>query len=187
MLTAVVAAVGYGILMLLSCPLWGELASETEEHPKPFFSLSYAWACGPPTGMKIVPESDDFRQSAPASWLFATAEAGRFGQGRAFGARSSKRNCNQETLDGFFPPRLDRCLKREHSNKKESGPVPYCCAQLGTSEPGVAGQERNRLTLEMSWLGLGSSSSRRQTVGGESRPVFETLRELFRHTHRYLY
>ena len=40
--------------MLLCCPLWGELASETEEQLKPLFSLSYAWACGPPIGMKIA-------------------------------------------------------------------------------------------------------------------------------------
>ena len=36
-LVAVVAVMGNGMLVLLCCPLWGELASETEEQPKPIF------------------------------------------------------------------------------------------------------------------------------------------------------
>ncbi len=47
-----------------------------------------------------------------------------------------------ETLDGFFPPQLDRCLKRGTRTKKEirlSTLLPNACTHVGA---GVAGQEQ---------------------------------------------
>jgi hypothetical protein len=54
----------------------------------------------------------------PASWLLQRAEARRFRQGRAFGARSSERM--RRPLTGFFRLCQARCLKRGHSDEKES-------------------------------------------------------------------
>jgi len=58
-----------------------------------------------------------------------------------------------ETLDGFFPPRLDRCLKRECSNEKESGPIPFAvCKWAGRSLPCTRAE--GHLELESGGWGL---------------------------------
>jgi len=80
--------------MLLSCPLWGELASETEEHPKPIFFVECS--------------------------RFMAFRNGRRREGSVQGGRSVPvHRSAAETLDGFFPPRLDRCLKRGRLTKEE--------------------------------------------------------------------
>jgi hypothetical protein len=70
------------------------LASETEEHPKPIFFVECS--------------------------RFMAFRNGRRREGSVQGGRSVPvHRSAAETLDGFFPPRLDRCLKRGRLTKEE--------------------------------------------------------------------
>ena len=104
-----VAAMGNGILVLLGCPLWGGLASETEEHPNQIFpvELPLHGFCN-----------------------------GRRREGSVQGARSVRvHRSAAKTLDGFFPPQLDRSLKRGRSDEKNLVTLRYCRTHVRTKGP----------------------------------------------------
>ena len=84
---------GNGILMLLSCPLWGEFASETEEEPKPIFFVECS--------------------------RFMALRNGRMRKVRSRARFYCVHRSAAETLDGFFRLCQARGLKRGHSHEKE--------------------------------------------------------------------